>query len=98
MTDQTNESFWDGYDIPIEFAVAQNNRIGQLQRGSTGTGRTRSTAVHFRVKESFEDGRLSRERGEYLCKGRGQYPDEMNALEPVTCNQCLSLMERWNHD
>lgn len=96
--------FWSDYDIPFEFGVAQNSRIGQLRRGSSGTGRGKSTVIHLYVLESFEEGRLSRDPGSggiFLCKGEGRYiqrqDDGEEHPEKVTCSQCLSLMERWKN-
>ena len=91
--------FWDKYEIPFEFGVAQNSRISQLRKGSSGTGRTSSTSTHLYVLESFEDGRLSREKGRFLCKGEGRNPQRTDNgeenPEEVDCSNCLSLMERW---
>lgn len=91
--------FWVQYDIPIDFATAQNNRLSELQKGSTGTGATESTARHLYVLEAFEDGRLSREAGRFLCLGEGDRPDRPNepATNPkkITCETCLKRMERW---
>lgn len=94
--------FWEDYDIPFEFATAQNNRLSELQRGSTGTGATESTVRHLYVLEDFEDGQLKRTAGDlgiFLCKGEGNQPDrpQEQATNPrkITCSECLERMERW---
>lgn len=100
-------AFWSQYDIPIAFNTAQNNRISELRRGSTGTGQTSSTKTHLLVLEDFSDGRLEREAGRFLCKGEGQYSDTSMGLADrtpahadgstpeITCKTCLKRMERW---
>lgn len=99
LPDFEDATFWEQYDIPFDFATAQNNRLGELQRDSTGTGETESTVTHLYVLESFEDGRLSREADRFLCRGEGDRPDRPSgpAENPakVTCSECQSLMERW---
>ena len=91
--------FWKEYDIPFEFGVAQNSRISQLKKGSSGTGRTSSTATHLYVLESFDQGRLSRKLGRFLCKGEGRNPHRTDNgeenPEEIDCSECLSLMKRW---
>jgi len=77
-------AFWSQYDIPIAFHTAQNNRISELRRGSTGTGETSSTKTHLLVLEDFSDGRLEREAGRFLCKGEGQYSDTSMGLADRT--------------
>jgi len=100
-------TFWSQYDIPVAFDTAQNNRISELRRGSTGTGQTSSTKTHLLVLEDFSDGRLEREAGRFLCKGEGQYSDTSMGLadrtpahadgstREITCKTCLKRMERW---
>ena len=93
--------FWGQYDIPIEFTTGQNSRLGELERGSSGTGRTEHTVTHFVVLEDFVDGRLERDDGDFLCRQKGRFPDrpttgQADEKEPkVTCNSCLEKMERW---
>ena len=78
------EEFWSQYEIPFEYTVAIKGRRSGLLRGSSGTGRTSNTVEHLFVKESFEDGRLSREvpahrqeddrdGGVYLCKDEASF-------------------------
>lgn len=91
--------FWEQYDVPVAFATAQNNRLSGLSKESHGTGKAADTVRHFYVLESFEDGRLERDADRFLCKGEGERPDRPSepAENPsrITCNECLSLMERW---
>jgi hypothetical protein len=105
---EEREDFWNQYDIPIEFTIQDNIRIGELQKGSSGTGRTENSVDHFVVRESFTEGRLSRESGEFLCKNKGEWANLMGKQEPisdpdentpvVTCKTCLKRMERWKID
>lgn len=103
---EERREFWSQYDIPIPFIIQDNTRIGELQKGSTGTGKTSNTVEHFVVKESFTEGRLSRESGEFLCQNAGERghwsveekdlitdPDE--TTPKITCQTCLKRMERW---
>jgi hypothetical protein len=103
---EARAEFWNQYDIPVDFIVVDNVRIGELQKGSTGTGRTEHTVDHLMPLEPFEDGRLKREANEFLCKNKGKYwdialHDEDPVEDPdentrkVTCKACLQLMERW---
>lgn len=102
--------FWRQYDLPFEYDVAIKGRLSGLTRGSTGTGEARNTVVHLYVESAFEDGRLAREGGSYLCS-----PNERPSFEftewrhrdrdtgetyvpAVTCATCLDLMERWEGD
>lgn len=95
-------TFWDQYDVPIDFATAQNNRIGELRKGSSGTGVTEDTARHFYVLEAFTDGRLERDKHDFLCLGKGDNPDRPTepAENPseITCETCIERMERWRVD
>lgn len=92
-----------GYDIPFEYTTAIKLRLSGLTRGSTGTGRARDTVNHLFVEEAFQEGRLSRDEGVYLCDPNptSRFPaDEGKHDEPqkVTCSACLNLMERWEVD
>lgn len=104
------KEFWTQFDIPVEFATAQNNRLSELRSGSTGTGSTEHTVTHLRVLEPVSDGRLEREAGRFLCLGEGKYADsamgladvesasldDVDEMPPrVTCSTCLERMERW---
>ncbi|WP_135666546.1 hypothetical protein [Halorhabdus rudnickae] len=102
---QEAEAFWDQYDIPFEYDVAIKGRRSGLLRGSSGTGRDSSTVEHLYVLEAFEDGRLSRPEGVYLCNNeanlrfddgeRRQDENGESFIPPVTCQTCLDRMERW---
>lgn len=97
------EAFWNRHDIPFEYGTAINGRLGELSRGSTGTGKTSSTVVHLYVEEAFTDGRLERAEGTFLCNSSGRYPlvkeyDEDEHKRKVTCKQCQKLMRRWRTD
>lgn len=104
--ERERQAFWNQYDIPIDFATGQNNRISELRRGSTGTGTTSSTVTHFVVLEPFQEGRLQREAQRFLCKNEGKYSDTSLSLQNlsdeqpdnVTCKQCLELMDRWKNE
>lgn len=102
--EEQREQFWEQYKIPIEFTTGQNSRLGELQRGSTGTGRTEHTATHFVVLEEISEGRLEREEREFLCRQEGRFPDrpttgKNDEQEPkVTCETCLDRMDRWAVD
>lgn len=98
------ERFWNGYDIPFEFDTAIKGRLSGLSRGSWGDGRDRRSVTHLYVEEAFEDGRLSREAGTFLCGSGASRPmtDERfvddegeKYMPPVTCSTCLERMQRW---
>lgn len=98
-------AFWDDYEIPFEHDVAIKGRRSGLTRGSAGNGRARDTVNHLWVHESFSAGRLSRPSDTYLCDPTGRpaytfteerYSDDDGAyVPPITCSECLDLMERW---
>lgn len=103
---QERAEFWSQYTIPIPFKIATNTRITELRRGSSGTGRTQSTVQHFLTEEAFEDGRLKRDRHDFLCDNKGERwhygideqdpttdPGEQTPI--VTCETCLKRMDRW---
>jgi len=103
-----NREFWGQYDIPFDCTTATNDRLGELQRGSSGTGRTKHTAIHFVPLEPISEGRLRRDAREYLCQNEGQYatlryqPTQVDEVPPpgedkeaITCQSCLDRMERW---
>jgi hypothetical protein len=102
------ERFWSNYDIPFNQDVAIKGRQSGLSRGSTGTGRARDTVVHLFVQESFTAGRLSRDAETYLCDPnavpRYQFTEERHTddkgqyVPKVTCETCLTRMERWLDD
>ena len=88
-----NNPIDENYDIPFEYTTA-------IKRGSAGNGRAKNTVNHLFVEEAFNDGRLSRDAGTYLCDpdGTTAFPaDEGKHDKPreVTCTQCQNLMERW---
>lgn len=102
---QRNErrEFWARYDVPIPFKVNTNARIGQLRKGSTGTGRT---MTHFLTEEAFQQGRLNRDIHDHLCGDKGKRwhygietkevitdPGEETPL--ITCQTCRDRMQRW---
>ncbi|MDS0243108.1 MULTISPECIES: hypothetical protein [unclassified Haloferax] len=98
------EAFWEDYDLPFEYDIAQKGQRSQLQRGSTGTGTTSQTVNHLYVLESFEQGRLKRKANRYLCDNqaefrftevRGTDSDGESFVPRVTCKTCLSRMERF---
>ena len=96
MTDKTNAE----YEIPFEYTTAIKVRLSGLSRGSAGNGRARDTVNHLFVKEEFQEGRLQRDSGSYLCDPNASThfpPGEGEHDEPrkVTCKSCLELMERW---
>jgi len=100
--------FWNQYTIPFQWDVAIKGRRSGLLKGSSGTGRAANTVEHLYVRESFEDGRLSRPADCYLCDDsahfrfdegeRRQNSDGESYIPPVTCSRCLDLMERWKDD
>lgn len=99
------ERFWSRFDIPFEYGTAIKVRRSGLTRGSSGTGRARDTVVHLHVKEAFTDGRLSRGPDTYLCEpdsnvfGQAKEKPLGDGVEQkVTCETCLSRMERWETD
>lgn len=91
--------FWQQYDIPVDFATAQNDRLSGLTKESDGTGKAADTVRHLYLLESVDEGRLQRDAERFLCKGEGERPERPSepAEEPseITCSGCLSLMERW---
>lgn len=103
------ERFWERFDIPFNHDVAIKNVMSGLSRGSSGTGRNKSTVEHLYAKESFTDGRLSREAEQYVCdpsahlshaeygSGTGERRTDGEGesyIPPVTCSQCLKIMNR----
>lgn len=105
MNRETAQKFWDQYDIPFDHDVAIKGRLSGLTRGSTGSGRDRSTVNHLYTEEAFSEGRLSREEGAYLCDPNAHpsfefteeryVEDGERYVPPITCSRCLELMERW---
>lgn len=98
------ERFWKRYDIPFDHDVAIKGRLSGLTRGSNGNGRDKRTVNHLYVLEPFEEGRLSRPNGTYLCKAGASFEfKEERALDgggneyvpEVTCKACQELMQRW---
>ncbi|ERJ07449.1 hypothetical protein HLRTI_000491 [Halorhabdus tiamatea SARL4B] len=102
---QEAESFWEQYDIPFEYDVTIKGRRSGLSKGSWGDGRAKDTVEHLYVQEAFEDGRLSRPKGVYLCNNNAKFrfdegerrQDENGEsfIPPVTCKTCLDRMKRW---
>jgi hypothetical protein len=99
------EAFWSQYDLPFEHGVRIKQVRSGLLRGSSGTGRNANTVEHLYVHEAFEDGRLAREAGTYLCDPGAHIPDQDDItrtdaegtqyVPPVTCSTCLDRMERF---
>lgn len=108
QTRREAEEFWDRYDLPFEWDVTIKGRRSGLLRGSSGTGRDSRTVEHLYVLEEFHDGRLHRSQGVYLCNDEAKFrfdegirhqDEDGNAfIPPVTCQQCLNLMERWESE
>jgi len=93
----------ENYRIPFECTTGIKLRLSGLTRGSAGTGRARDTVNHLLVKESFSEGRLSRDAGTFLCDPNGtpRFPvgeGEHDEPREVTCRACLDLMDRWHVD
>lgn len=96
-----NENSTNGkYRIPFEYTTGIKLRLSGLARGSAGSGRARDTVNHLLVKESFSEGRLSRDADTFLCDPNGtpRFPvgeGEHDEPREVTCIACLDLMHRW---
>lgn len=99
--------FWDKYDIPIDYDLAINIRKSGLTRGSSGTGRAKDTVNHLRVLESFENGRLKRDKYDLLCNNESDNIDSIKDKnyktskgekypKKITCKKCKKMMERWS--
>lgn len=96
--------FWNQYQIPFQYDVAIKGRLSGLARGSSGDARAANTVEHLYVREGFTEGRLRRDADTFLCSPGAEWPFEdvqredpagYEYLPPVSCSQCLGLMERW---
>lgn len=105
MSAERAREFWARYDVPVEHDTAIKPRRAGLLRGSGGDGHASDTVVHLHLKESFTDGRVSRDADAYLCEsgsvadpnGREErhLGDGEHFTPRVTCETCLDRMQRW---
>ena len=105
------EEFNNRFDIPVKWVSGIKVVLSGLSERSNGTGTYKNTVTHVLLKENLREGRLRREKGDFLCgqKSKAQYwfdKDEDIAIDPngnpynrkITCKQCLKIMERWRKD
>lgn len=103
------EAFNARLRLPVAWVTGFKSVLSGLSERSWGDGRSRSTVDHILLTEGFEQGKLRRSAGDFLCSssalGNGkrwlgaesQATDgEGNRYMPrVTCRVCLKLAERW---
>lgn len=98
-----------GIKLPVGWTVAIKDVLSGLSERSNGDGRSKSTVNHIYLKEDFEFGRIKRKSTDLLCtspsgtngKRWAQQSEEAACFDgdgnrytpPVTCKQCLKIVE-----
>lgn len=95
---------------PAKWAVGIKDVLSGLSEGSWGDGHNKATVNHVYLLEPLKDGRLVRERGDFLCTAAGgtngknwsgklleaRHDGHGDPYQPkVTCKACLKLAQRW---
>jgi len=95
------KNFWSQFHIPFAFSVGIKPVRSGYSASSWGDGGNRATVYHIMLDEAFSNGRLMREKGEYLCSQPEWIPystisSYKGSFSPViSCKRCLKMMERW---
>lgn len=102
-----SKAFWRQYDIPISFVVEIKESLSGLSSNSSGNGEKHNSVFHLYCQEQVQEYRLVRSAGSFLCSpvkahSGGDWSGTLgngitflSYTPPVTCKQCLKLMERW---
>lgn len=107
---QASQTFYSGLNIPFRFTIEVKEVLSGLSANSNGDGQKRNTVYHVYLKEAFQQGRLIRKAGDFLCSqsqarsganwsdslGQGTFTLDQDGTQPVpTCKQCLAALERF---
>jgi len=93
--------FNESLSIPVLWTPDIKIVMSGLQLHSNGSGFKKNTVYHVKLLEDLNDGRLKRQRGEFLCskeKGALDYinVDDNHLIEKkVTCKACLKVALRF---
>lgn len=101
------DTFNESLNIPFKWHSAFKPTLTGLMPNSDGTGLNRASVVHIQLEEDYKNGRLTREKGDFLCskdKGKqwssdarytGTDPDGNSFNHKVTCKACLKLTKKF---
>lgn len=98
--------FWRKYQIPFKFGVEIKESLSGLSATGMGNGQKQNTVYHLYCQEQVQEDRIVRNAGSFLCtqphaKYGGNWSGTLgNGITlpytpPITCKQCLKMMERW---
>jgi len=100
-------AFNQSLNIPVDWHTGYKDVLSGLSENSWGDGTNKATVGHIEFLESLNDGRLKRERGEFLCtkkKGKQWSGDShLKSIDgdgncynaKVTCKTCIKAANRW---
>lgn len=98
--DAENAEFNKSLNIPFNYSLGYKVVLSGLTEGSACNGVKRNTVLHIVLDEDYEEGRLKRHKGDFLCKASSSKmwnETISNSRGRVTCKQCLSAAKRWNN-
>lgn len=77
-------------NLPFKWKAQIKEVLSGLSENSNGAGWKKNTVIHVQLLEDFKRGRLSRNKGDYLCSPKKvpNWGDSGNYIE-VTCKACL---------
>lgn len=95
--------------LPVRWDVGVKDVLSGLSANSWGDGRSKATVEHIYLLEAFEEGRIKRREGDFLCTTASgsngkrwsatveRWRDGAGLLyaPKVTCRACLRLVARW---
>jgi len=106
------EAFNARIGLPVRWDVGIKDVLSGLSPNSWGDGRNRATVEHVYLLEPLVEGRLKREKGDFLCSASSRsngkrwstvvdraYDGDGNLYQPkITCKACLRLVKKWMKD
>lgn len=90
-----DEDFNKSLNLPFKYTLGYKVVLSGLSSSSWGDGARSNTVTHVVLDEDFKQGRLSRDKGDFLCKASSSKMWDHETGGRVTCSQCLKIARRW---
>lgn len=97
---QVVDSFNRSLNIPVAWTPGIKDVLSGLSEGSNGDGQNARTVFHVLLEEPLQEGRLTRNKGDFLCTSKSgsngkAWSSQRRDNQKVSCKACLSLAKRW---
>lgn len=92
---EEDAAFNKSLNLPFKYTLGYKVVLSGLSSSSWGDGARSNTVTHIVLDEDCKQGRLSRNKGDFLCKASSSKMWEQETGGRVTCSQCLKIASRW---